>query len=100
MVGRPHIQRNQSPSPHGTCQRPGASPWPDVLWQLDVQGEHGIRHSNEVLRSLHKAPWSLSLCILEDAMKRDLEPTEFTSSLLMNQLRLGGSLLAAGYDVG
>eukprot|EP00435_Cladocopium_sp_Y103_P010871 s3358_g2.t2 len=59
--------------------------WPQVLWQLEAMQhcglEHGIRHSNEVMRSL--GTWSWSLSILERAMAKNLGPSEFTSSLLL-----------------
>ena len=75
---------------------PGSgSTWPHVLWQLEAM-EHSaleptIRHSNEAMEAMRSgaasAAWSRSLSILERAMAKHLAPSEFTSSLLLNQLR-------------
>lgn len=50
--------------------------------------EPTIRHSNEAMGAMETgAAWGWSLSILERAMAKNLAPSEFTSSLLLNQLR-------------
>lgn len=47
----------------------------------------GIRHSNEAVKSCGADSWHISLCVLEWTTMRMVEVTEFTSSLLVNQLK-------------
>ena len=53
--------------------------------------EPSIRHSNEAMEAMRSCGswrgWCWSLSILERAMAKDLAPSEFTSSVLLNQLR-------------
>ena len=66
------------------------SEWPQMLWQLEALRHLsltvGIREANVALMGLGDT-WNWSLCILDGAMERGLEPTEFTGSVLVNKLK-------------
>lgn len=91
LQGAAQRSLQQSPVTLGTALNARGT-WPQVLWQLDAM-EHDaleptIRHSNEAMEAMRcGATWSWALSILERAMAKHLAPSEFTSSLLLNQLR-------------
>ena len=65
--------------------------WSHLLWTMEdmLHGSlaPGIRHSNEAVKSCGADSWHISLCVLEWTTMRMVEVTEFTSSLLVNQLK-------------
>ena len=65
--------------------------WSHLLWtmadMLHRSLAPGIRHSNEAVKSCGADSWHISLCVLEWTTMRMVEVTEFTSSLLVNQLK-------------
>ena len=65
--------------------------WSHLLWTMEDMLHRsltpGIRHSNEAVKSCGGDSWHISLCVLEWTTMRMVEVTEFTSSLLVNQLK-------------
>ena len=65
--------------------------WSHLLWTMEDMLQRslapGIRHSNEAVKSCGADSWHISLCVLEWTTMRMVEVTEFTSSLLVNQLK-------------
>ena len=62
--------------------------WHNALHLLSCMRQHSmipnIRHHNAILSCL--LYWSTALCIFKSVLNCELEPTEFTSSLLMKKL--------------
>ena len=65
--------------------------WSHLLWTMEDMLHRSltpsIRHSNEAVKSCGADSWHISLCVLEWTTMRMVEVTEFTSSLLVNQLK-------------